>query len=73
MKIKQFGKNVRALKKLVEDEKTQIILDGFDFKYAFKNLIGYNYRAEKTETGLNLIDCIGGTIEIITDLPIEMI
>lgn len=73
MKIKQFGKNTRALKKLVEDEKTQVILKGIDFKKIFKTLIGYDYRAEKTETGLNLIDCTGDTIEIITDLEIVIV
>lgn len=73
MKIKQFGKNKVAFKKLVADENTKTTLEnGADYKDIFKNLIGYEFLCEIVNGILKVTGIDGESFLIKTSLPIEI-
>lgn len=75
LKLKQFGKNKREFKKLVDDVSTNITLEnGVNFKEIFKKLIGYDFVTKKLKDGkLEITDSIGEKFYITTDLEVEVI
>ena len=58
MKIKRYGKNQRALKKLLADEETEVLRNGVDFKSLLQTLIGFEFKFEKIKDGLKLTDLV---------------
>lgn len=73
MKIKRYGKNQRALKKLLADEETRVFKNGNDLTIAFKNLIGYDYMFRLNKKVLEIVDCLGDTWEMKTSQEIEIV
>lgn len=72
MKIKRYGKNKVALKKLVKDENTRIFFNGLDAKQLFEKLIGYDFIFNLTNKGLEITDCTGETFLLTTNISLEM-
>lgn len=73
MKLKRYGKNQRALKKLLADEETRVYKDGNDSTIVFKNLIGYDYMFRLNKKVLEIVDCLGDTWEMRTSQNIEIV
>lgn len=72
IKIKKYGKNVRALKKLLSIESTKVTLNGIDHKKIFQGLIGYDYIIKPRENGFEAYAC-GDTFIIETTQILEFI
>ena len=72
MKIKKYGKNKVALKKLLADEKTKVFRDGRDWTIAFKHLIGCEFLFEVCKHGLEITDYTGETFILTTDVNLEI-
>lgn len=73
MKLKKYGKNQRALKKLLADEETKVFKNGNDSTSVFKSLIGYDYIFKMNEKVLEIVDCLGDTWEMRTSQNIEIV
>ena len=73
MKIKRYGKNQRALKKLLADEETEVLRNGVDFKSLLQTLIGFEFKFEKIKDGLKLTDLVGDTWTIKTSQEIDIV
>lgn len=73
MKLKKYGKNQRALKKLLADEETKVFKNGNDLTIVFKSLIGYDYIFRMNEKILEIVDCLGDTWELRTTQNIEIV
>lgn len=73
IKIRKYGKNQRALKKLLTDEETEVLRNGVDFKSLLQTLIGFEYKFEKIKDGLKLTDLVGDTWIIKTSQEIEIV
>lgn len=73
MKLKKYGKNQRALKKLLADEETKVFKNGNDSTSVFKSLIGYDYIFRMNEKVLEIVDCLGDTWEMRTSQNIEIV
>lgn len=74
LKIKKIGKNKVSFKKLIADKETIIKNNkGFDSKWLFEKLIGYDFITEKLKDGtLKVTDQIGESFFITTKLEIEI-
>ena len=73
MKLKKYGKNQRALKKLLADEETKVFKNGNDSTSVFKSLIGYDYIFRMNEKVLEIVDCLGDIWEMRTSQNIEIV
>lgn len=73
IKIRKYGKNQRALKKLLADEETRVFKNGNDLTIVFKNLIGYDYIFRMNKKVFEIVDCFGDTWEMKTSQEIEII
>ncbi len=73
MKLKRYGKNQRALKKLLADEETRVFKNGNDLTIVFKSLIGYDFIFRLNKKVLEIVDCLGDTWEMKTSQEIEII
>lgn len=73
IKIRKYGKNQRALKKLLTDEETRVFKNGNDSTSVFKSLIGYDYIFRMNKKVLEIVDCLGDTWEMKTSQEIEII
>lgn len=73
IKLKRYGKNQRALKKLLADTETKIFKNGNDWTRVFKSLIGYDFNFYLTQKGLEITDITGDTFILKTNLELEVI
>ncbi len=72
VKLKKYGKNQRALKKLLADEETKVFKNGNDLTIVFKSLIGYDYMFRMNGKVLEIVDCLGDTWELKTTVGMEI-
>lgn len=74
LKIKRFGKNKIAFKKLVADENTKFCYEGREAREIFKRLIGYEFMTKLNKDGsLEITGADGESFIVNTTYEIEII
>lgn len=73
MKVKKYGKNKIAFKKLIKDSSTKITYKGNEAKKLFESLIGYDYSCYIEKNILKVVDMLGDTFIIETNLELELV
>lgn len=73
IKLKTYGKNKREMKKILAHESTKVYQEGKEMKWLLQELLNYEYLFKKIGNQLELIDRMGESWIIKTELEFEVV